>query len=42
MQNPERPTVVLAKANRFPTGISMENFPPLLEQQQSVLSTTDK
>jgi hypothetical protein len=44
MQNPKRPTVVLAKANRFPTGISMENFPrpPVPEQQQPVPGTTDK
>jgi len=31
MENPKRPTVALGRENRFPTGISMDNFsrPPL-------------
>jgi hypothetical protein len=38
MENPKRPTVALVRENRFPTGISMDNFsrPPFPEQQQPV------
>ena len=44
MENPKRPTVVLGKANRFPTVFSMDNFPrpPFPEQQQPVPGTTNK
>jgi hypothetical protein len=44
MENPKRPTVALGRENRFPTGISMDNFsrPPFPEQQQPVPGTTDK